>query len=171
MRYRYTTSVLIGDYVRAAGGFIFCLIPLYFTSVNWLTWVLAALALLFAVFGIKTAIRHGTQYDVDGERLATEGPVRRIVRWSDLDRFKIAYYATRRDKNKGWMEATLGAPSGRVRVDSGLEGFHDIVTRAAQSAVANKLALSPATRANLKAMDIYVAGLEPEPQAGGGSGV
>jgi len=171
VRYRYTTSVLIGDYVRAAGGFVFCLVPVFFSTVTWLTWLLAALALLFAIFGAKTAIRHGTTYDVDDERLATEGPIRRIVRWAELGRLKVAYYATRRDKNKGWMEATVGGPGGQVRVDSGLEGFHDIVTRAARAAVANKIELSTATRANLRAMDIYVAGLELEPQAGGASGV
>lgn len=170
MRYRYTTGVLIGDYARAAGGFVFCLVPLFFTTVNWLSWVLGLLAILFAVFGVKTAIRHATVYELDDDRLATEGPVRRAVRWAELTRMKLAYYATRRDKNKGWMEVTLAGPTGQVRVDSGLEGFHDIVQCAARSAVANKVELSPATRANLRAMDIYVAGLEPEPQAGGGSG-
>jgi hypothetical protein len=166
--YRYTANALLGDYARAAAGFVVCVAPLAFTTVNWMTVLLAGLAVLFAAFGVKTAIRHATEYAVDGEGLRAIGPFGRALRWGDIDRFKIAYYATRRDRNGGWMEATIGGPQGRVKVDSGLEGFHDIVTQAAHAAAARRLELTAATHANLKALDVHVAGLEPAPLDGVG---
>lgn len=171
-QYRYTGNTLIGDYARAGVGFLVCAAPLVFTTVNWMTILLGCLAILFLAFGIKTAIRHQTVFTVDGEGVAAVGPFGRQVRWRDLDSFKLAYYATKRDKEKstGWMEATLGGPGGKVKVDSTLEGFHDIVEHATKSALANGVALARATRANLKAMDIPTPGLEDDELQGGRPG-
>jgi hypothetical protein len=47
-----------------------------------------------------------------------------------------------------------------VKIDSSLDGFHDVVERAAEAAKATGLTLSEATRANLRAMGISVAGQE-----------
>jgi len=59
------------------------------------------------------------------------------------------------------MQLAVGSTGGRlVRVDSSLDGFHDIVARAAEAAEATGLALSDATRANLRSMGFLVAGQE-----------
>ncbi len=47
-----------------------------------------------------------------------------------------------------------------VKVDSSLDGFYDIVERAALAAEARDLELTRATRANLRAMGIVVADQE-----------
>jgi hypothetical protein len=47
-----------------------------------------------------------------------------------------------------------------IKVDSSLEGFHDIVERAAEAAKATGAPLSDATRANLRSMGIVVVGQE-----------
>jgi len=84
-----------------------------------------------------------------------------LVEWSRLDRMKLSYFSTKRDRSGGWMQLTVGSAGSRlVRVDSALEGFYDIVERAAQAAETNGLELSVATRANLRSMGISVAGQE-----------
>jgi hypothetical protein len=93
--------------------------------------------------------------------LCADGPVGGQVDWSRLERLKLSYYSTRRDRTSGWMQLAVGSAGGRiVKVDSSLEGFYDIVERAAQAAEAAGLQLGPATLVNLRSMGIAVAGQE-----------
>jgi hypothetical protein len=83
------------------------------------------------------------------------------VEWNRLDRMKLSYFSTKRDRTDGWMQLAVGSTGGRlVKVDSSLEGFHDIVARAAEAAEATRLSLSDATKANLRSMGLVVAGQE-----------
>ena len=78
-----------------------------------------------------------------------------------LDRMKLSYFSTKRDRSDGWMQLAIGSAGGRtVKVDSALDGFYDIVERAARAAAASGLELSHATRVNLRSMGISVAGQE-----------
>jgi uncharacterized protein YjaG (DUF416 family) len=59
------------------------------------------------------------------------------------------------------MQLVLRSAGARtVKIDSSLDGFYDIVARAAQAAEARDLELSQATRANLRSMGLSVAGQE-----------
>ena len=74
---------------------------------------------------------------------------------------KLSYFSTKRDRSDGWMQLSLGSTGSRtLRVDSALEGFYDIVERAARAAETAGLPLSVATLANLRSMGITVAGQE-----------
>ena len=54
-----------------------------------------------------------------------------------LDRLKLSYFSTKRDRSDGWMQLSVGSTGGRmVKVNSSLDGFHDIVERAARAAEA-----------------------------------
>jgi hypothetical protein len=145
---RYPRQTLMADYVRAAIGVVLCAAPLLLLDVNrWLAAILAGGFALFALFFVRTALRHRTRSI--------------LVEWSRIDRMKLSYVSTKRDRSDGWMQLSVGSTGGRlIKVDSSLEGFHDIVDRAARAAGSAGLLLSPATRANLKAMDIVVAGQE-----------
>jgi hypothetical protein len=93
--------------------------------------------------------------------LCADGPAGGIVEWRRLDRLKLSYFSTKRDRSDGWMQLAVGSTGGRtVKIDSSLDGFHDVVERAAHAAGDTGLTLSEATRANLKAMGITVAGQE-----------
>ena len=117
--------------------------------------------MLFALFLGRTALRHRTRYLLGPDTLCADGPAGALVEWSRLDRFKLSYFSTKRDRSGGWMQLSIGSiGGGSVKVDSSLEGFHDIVERAAQAAEAIGLPLSDATRVNLKAMGIIVADRE-----------
>jgi hypothetical protein len=67
---------------------------------------------------------------------------------------RLAYYSTRRDRRSGWMQLELGAGGARVRLDSRIEGFDQVVRHAAAVAAAHGLALNEATFANLEALGI-----------------
>lgn len=159
---RYPRQTLWADYIRASAGALLCGLPLLFLEVNhWLALVLFAGFVLFALFLARTALRHRTRYLLASDTLCADGPAGGVVEWSRLDRLKLSYFSTKRDRSDGWMQLTVGSAGGRaVKIDSSLDGFHDVVERAAEAAGATQLSLSRATRANLRAMGIAVAGQE-----------
>jgi hypothetical protein len=116
---------------------------------------------LFALFLVRTALRHHTRYVLGPDTLCADGPAGAVVEWNRLDRLKLSYFSTKRDRSDGWMQLTLGSAGGRtLKIDSSLDGFHDVVERAADAAGRTGLTMSEATRANLRAMGIAVAGQE-----------
>ena len=159
---RYPQQTLVADYLRAAAGVVLCAAPLVLLDVNrWLAALLLAGFGLFALFLLRTTLRHRTRYVLSADSLRAEGPAGTVVEWNRLDRLKLSYFSTKRDRSDGWMQLGIGSTGGRlVKVDSSLEGFHDIVARAAEAAEATGVALADATRANLRSMGIVVAGQE-----------
>ena len=165
---RYPIDVLAGDYVRAGVGVLLTGLPLVLLDVSlWIGVLFGAAVLLFVVFLWSTVRRHLTEYRVDDEAIVADGPFGRVIRWSELTRFKLSYYATGRERRNGWMELKLGSRSGSLSVDSKLDQFDRVAAKAAKAAVGNNLALSPATMENLAAMGIA---LEPEEGAAGVAG-
>jgi len=153
--YAYPTSAMIGDYLRAAAGLVptvavFATIPVGAVSAT----VLAAFATLFAVFGIRTALRHGTRLEMTPAALRASGLLCASINWDRLDYMKLAYYSTRRDRRDGWMQLELRSGRSTLRVDSRLEGFSELVERSAGAAETRGLPLNPATLANLQALGV-----------------
>jgi hypothetical protein len=159
---RYPPQTLWADYVRASAGVLLCGLPLLFLEVNhWLALVLVAGFVLFALFLARTALRHHTRYLLAADTLCADGPAGGVVEWNRLDRLKLSYFSTKRDRSAGWMQLTVGSAGGRaVKIDSSLDGFHEVVERAAEAASITQLPLSRATRANLRAMGISAADQE-----------
>jgi hypothetical protein len=158
----YPASAMFGDYLRSAAGLVptgllFATAPVGAVAGA----VLGGFAAIFAVFGLRTALRHGTSLEMTETELRARGPWSGTIAWAELDRMKLAYYSTKRDRTGGWMQLAVGSAGARtVKVDSSLDGFYDIVERAAQAAEAQEIELSGATRANLRSMGITVAGQE-----------
>ncbi len=109
---------------------------------------------LFAVFGVRAVRRQATRVRVTATGVSADGwrPVQ--IAWDELSAMSLAYYSTRREKAKGWMQLRLKARAGTVRVESTIEGFEAVVGTAAQAASANGVVLDRATRSNLRALGI-----------------
>ncbi len=157
---RYPRQTLWADYIRGGAGVVLCGAPLLALDVDrWLALFLAAGFVLFATFLVRTVLRQRTRYILTPDTLCADGPAGALIEWNRLDRMKLSYYSTKRDRSGGWMQLLVGSDgSASVKVDSSLDGFYDIVERAAQAAETIGLELSPATRANLQSMGLSVAG-------------
>jgi hypothetical protein len=156
-RHAYPAMAMGGDYLRAAAGLVPCLAlllsvsPLSFGGI-----VLSGLVIIFGAFAVRTALRHGTRIEAGDEGLRSVGTWRRTILWRELDRMKLGYYSTRRDRRDGWMQLDVGAGRSRIKLDSRIDGFDDLVRRAATVAAERRLELSPATLSNLQALGIRV---------------
>jgi len=166
--YAYPTSAMLGDYLRAAAGFVPSAAILATLPVGTVAeGVLSSFAALFAVFGIRTVLRHGTRFEMTESALTASGLRRTSILWEELDRMNLAYYSTRRDRRDGWMQFDLRSGWSSVRLDSRIEGFAALVERAARAAESRHLPLNPATLANLAAFGLR---LHTEPSVLGAAG-
>jgi len=156
---RYPLPMLLGDGARAGLGLLVCLIPFLFTRpVAWVGWVLAAAALLFLLFGLRTALRAASRWRLDADGLVLHGPIRRRLRWDGLSALKLRYYSTKRNRSGGWFVLNLTGVAGRMQLESPLPAFEVIAARAFEAARARGLTLDPVTEDNLAALGLHREG-------------
>jgi len=157
MRFGYPAAAMTGDYLRAAAGLVPTAVILSTVSVGPVAGVvLGGFAVIFGAFAVRTGLRHGTSLEIDENGLRATGLRPAAIPWDRLDRMKLAYYSTRRDRKSGWMQLELGAGRARLSLDSRLDGFDRLVRHAAIAAAARGLQLSEASAANLQALGIRV---------------
>jgi hypothetical protein len=155
MRHAYPSQALLPDFLRGSAGLLMTLLPLALLPLHWaVALLLAAGALLFAAFSVRTLQRRLTVLVSGDEGIASEGPLVPSMGWGDLRDLKLSYYSTRRDRNRGWMQLTLKGRGRSLAVESTITGFDHLVERAAMAAVANRLALSTSTMNNLASLGI-----------------
>jgi hypothetical protein len=172
-RHHYPIGTLASDYLRVALGLALTLGPLLLLELAApIAWLLAALALLFLWFGLRTGLRQLSVVELSAPSIAVRGPFGRQLAWDELAHMKLAYYAPRgwggprrRDHQhargepdegrRGWLQLTLqGARDRPIRVESTLEGFDQVLRRAIAAATRKGLELDPATTANLGALGL-----------------
>ncbi len=161
-RHVYPTAAMVGDYLRAAAGLVptgvvFATEPVGTVAAT----VLGSFAAVFGIFGLRTVLRHGTRLEMSDTELRALGAWPCTISWAELDRMKLTYYSTRRDRRSGWMQLDLSAGGARLKLDSRIAGFDRLVLRAAEVAVSRGIALNEATLSNLTALGIRL----PEPGA------
>lgn len=154
MSYAYPVSSLAIDYARAGLGALVTAGPVVMVSMPPVAVaILCLLAILFFAYGIVTVLRHRMKIDVsDGWIAVSPGGGRYF--WQHLQSVRLKYYSTRRDRRGGWMQLVLMFNNKRLRIDSGLEGFDDVVRRAAAAARGVGLALDATSLTNLAALGI-----------------
>lgn len=154
MTYRYPWQAMVPDYARAVIGTTCTAAPLALMELPVaVAGVLAFLAAIFALFGVQAALRHATRILVSPRDIRAL-PLGPRLDWERLTRLKLAYFSVRRDGRRGWMELKLRGDGRTLRIDSRLDGFAEIVDRAARAAGEASLALEPATLSNLANLGI-----------------
>lgn len=152
--FQYPFNSVAADYARAGIGLIIVLLVVLLFSVAFIPgMILLLLAVVFAGFGLQTLLRHRTTFKVSDEEIVAR-PWGTRLRWRELTDVRLEYYALERNSKRGWMQLTLQSGRRRLRMDSRLNGFLEVAQRAADSAHANQLRLSPTTMTNFSALKI-----------------
>ncbi|MEX2649247.1 MAG: hypothetical protein WD673_09565 [Alphaproteobacteria bacterium] len=158
-RHRYPGRVLALDYARAGAGLALTAGPLALVpAAPAVAWTLGVMAALFAAFGARTAARQATWIACDDESISAQGPLGTTMPWRELSSLSLRFYATKRDRSRGWMQLRLRGRGRSITVESSLEGFDAIVRAAWEAARANGVGVSDTTRANLGALGLATDG-------------
>ncbi len=169
--HRYERGAILGDFTRGGLGLLLTAGPvLMLPMVTWLAVALAACALLFGIYLFRTWQRSAAVIEIDDGGIRSTGPLGRAIAWDALEGLDLRYFATRRDKEGGWMQMRLRGGGARIDAESSLDGFETVVARAAEAAARNRLALSDVTRENLRALGVAAGASPPAGPAGMVSG-
>lgn len=153
--HRHSFRSLTADYTRSAAGILVTALPLAgVETTSSVAWLLGAGVVLFAVYGLNTAIRHIGRIECTETAISVSGPFKRVVAWSEVSDVRLRYFSTRRDGRKGWMQLIVKSPSSSVRIESTLEGFADIVSLAVKAANKRGIDLSPTTLGNIEVLGV-----------------
>lgn len=163
---RYPLRVLYGDYLRSAAGLGVGLGVLLAVPPNLAVVVIfGALAVLFAVFGLRTLHRHSLRVAVNEEQIACRGLLPKTIAWHEIGAMRLRYFGSRRSKWRpvasGFMQLTLKGGGRSMTFESSMEGFDWLAGRAAAAMRARGLALDDATASNL--VELGVDPQDPDP--------
>ncbi|MCZ6604280.1 MAG: hypothetical protein O7A03_03960, partial [Alphaproteobacteria bacterium] len=127
----YRRETLTGDAWRSVLGTAVTATGLVMVPPGFVvTPILALLVALFAGFGVRTAFRARTVIDIDDQGCTVVAfnrtSPRRSFAWSELERVRLTFFATRRRRGEGIMELTLWGGGKKAKFDSQLEGFGKI---------------------------------------------
>ncbi|MGO1081118.1 hypothetical protein [Inquilinus sp. CA228] len=159
--HRYDMAELGGDYARGAAGVALTALPLILLPMHWIVAVaFSAAALVFLAFLLRTWLRHRSVIEADDQGIVAHGPLGTRIAWRDLSGFRLRYFSVRRDRQRGWMQLDLRGSGRRLRVESTISGFDEIVSQAHDAAVARALPIDDSSQANLMSLGVVT------PQAG-----
>ena len=157
-RHRYSRRVLIKDYLRAGLGLAVTAGPvLLLQPAPAIAVVLGALSLLFGAFALRTGLRHLTVIEVMTDGIVSRGPISCHIRWREVTRLRLDYYAIRREPQGGWMQLKIGGPRRGIRVDSTIDGFEQVAAAVASIVPTYAIPLTDTVVANFDALGISVA--------------
>lgn len=156
-QHRYPRTALTGDYARAGLGLALTLGPAAMVAPgSGALWVLLPLALLFAVFALRTLARQVAVVELAGDHVVLSTWRRVALPWREMRQLRVDYYSTRGDRAGGWMQLTAKGAGVAIRIDSALEDFVAIARAAADAARDNGVEVSEATRVNLAHLGIAI---------------
>lgn len=166
---RYPPRTLIGDYIRAGVGLTVGIgVLLSVPPSPAIVIVFGGLSALFLVFAARTVHRQIVEIAVSGEAICAAGLRTRVVAWDQLDRLKLRYYGTRRQRQhregSGFMQLTLAGGRDSLTLESSLEGFDYVAWRAAKAARENGVSLDPTSAGNLLDIGLDADSDRPPPE-------
>ena len=161
-RYRYSPPSLRTEALRAGIGIAVMILVWIAAGSGFFAWASAALILLFAAYGLSIALKALTSVLIDTQGVSLQRavpfpPARRLV-WNDIRQLRLDFFPERRDRAQGWFRLVIIGPSARISIDSSLENFSSFVGEILAATAVNDVALSPATRHNLKALKLAPGG-------------
>lgn len=160
----YPRSALVGDYIRAGIGFLLTAGPLLWVKpLSVMVYILGCLAILFAIFGIRTYLRQASRLELAAEGARFIGPFGLVIPWAELRQVEMRYFSTQRGRRDGWMQLKLKGAGKPIRVDSSISEFSEVAQTVAHQAVSRELRLDEHTQVNLRSLGVELPDDKSEP--------
>lgn len=157
---RYKSSSIAMEALRGSVGLVICLIPPIFVEavlkpVEILCWCLAA---LFAVYLLRTAIRHKTAIEITQDAITATSPLgRRELPWKDVQSVRLGYFASARtQKGEGVLSLKLRGNGTKIIVESSLTEFDRLAETVAGLCTRPDIDIDFTSMHNFEAMGIPV---------------
>jgi hypothetical protein len=150
--FAYPARALRADYVRGSAGLFMVAAAVFMPMHRAVALACVTFAAPLLVFGLRTLLRQMSRVELSETGIAIIGPWPRRIAWTELTRFRLRYFALRKDRKNGWMELTLTGGGTKLSIESQIDGFTAIVERAVQAGAG--LEIDEASLVNLGALGI-----------------
>ena len=167
--HRYPPSAMVRDCMVSGAGLALSLPPMVMLDLPAVTLGIFGLtSLCFAAYGLGVVRRRRLRVGIDEDGLSFSPP-RRYIAWNEITRFRLAWFSTRRDGARGWMELKVQSRAATLRVDSRLDRFQELVGHVWCAASRQGVEADPTTRVNLDALGVMgePCGTSGKPDAAG----
>lgn len=153
---RYPERMVRWEIAKAALGVAVCLgVVVAMQPSPFIAWPLGLVAVLFALYLGQQVARLPMRFAVDDAGVTrVRGSQRQPFRWNELREFRLNYYPNGRKASMGTLVLVLRNPTGKLKIDSSLDHFPTLLSRAAQAARERELELHPTTQANLEQLGL-----------------
>lgn len=157
---RYKTGALAGEFLRGGLGLAIAVSPpllveAILTPIAILCWCLSA---LFALYLVRTALRHKTAIEVTEDAIAQSSPLgRRELAWQDVQSVRLSYFASSRTKRgEGVSSLVLRGKGTKIIVESSLTEFDRLAETVADLCARPDIDIDFTSMHNFEAMGIPV---------------
>ena len=121
----------------------------------WLGWPIGIAGMLFFMYFSQQLSRRYLRLLLDETGLIHDLPgFRKAIRWSELSDLRLNFYPQTKGASKGTLVLTLKDGASKIKVDSSLDHFPTVLSRAAQAARDGGLELNPTTTENLATLGL-----------------
>lgn len=153
--YSYPAEEIRKEYWRSGMGITLSLLPLLLLGPSSvIVIILVCFLCLFSIYGIRAVAKNRTKIVLGETAIEVSGLGEKLIFWEDLVDLDLAYFSTRRDGEKGWMQLKLKGGGQTVKIESTISDFWELVEFSTLKAQKNGVVLSASTARNLQALGI-----------------
>ncbi len=141
--------------MRAGAGITVTAVPLLLLGPSSvIVSLLGCLFCLFVLYGLRAFDRKIAKICISEKKIWIAGIQTKAIEWETLEALNLAYFSTRRDGEKGWMQLKLKGRGVRLKIESTVADFEDLVEICVAIATERQVSLDMTTRRNLEILGV-----------------
>ncbi|MCZ6556997.1 MAG: hypothetical protein O7A69_04370 [SAR324 cluster bacterium] len=152
----YPRRVLVKEGIKAFLGTATCLFIVFVLKPTpYIGWPIGAVGLLFFSYLLQQMSRYFLRLHVDDTGVIHEVAGRRkAIRWTELRDMRLNFYPQTKGAKTGTLVMILKAGKTRIKIDSTLDHFPTVLSKAAAVAREKEIFLHPTTAENLSELEL-----------------
>ncbi len=152
----YPHRILIKEAIKGLIGVVGSFVIVFvFKPTPYIGWPVAAAGLLFLMYLGQQVSRYFLRLHVDDTGLIQDLPgLRKAIRWSELKDMRLNFYPQSKGASQGMLVLILKDGRSRIKLDSTVDHFPTVLSRAAEAARKSGFALHPTTEENLEQLGL-----------------
>ena len=152
----YPDGMLIRESLKGlAGGLTSAAIIVFLRPTPYLGWPIGFVGLLFLMYFGQQLSRRYLRLHMDDTGLIHELlGFRKTIRWSNIRDLRLNFYPQGKGNIQGTLVLTLKDGASRIKLDSALDHFPTVLSRAAQAGRDAKIEFHPTTAENLSSLGL-----------------
>ena len=152
----YSNSMLVKECAKGiTGAAASAAIIIFLEPTPYLGWPIGIVGLFFFMYFGQQLSRRYLSLRLDETGLIHELPgFRKAIRWSELSDLRLNFYPSSKGASQGTLVLILKNSASRIKLDSSLDHFPTVLSRAAQAAREGGITLDPTTEENFGSLGL-----------------